>query len=962
MKRITAFVLCILLTAALALPIAATEKTDTKTVRVGWYESPFCETDDSGRRSGYAYDYQLKIANYAGWSYTYINASWPDLLQMLREGKIDLLSDVSYTEERSKKMLFSDLAMGTEEYCIFISPQNTEISSEDYSTLNGKRIGVNKDSMQESYLREWVDKHGIQAEIIPLTSNVAESEEKLESGTLDAYVSLNAFGDPEKLVPVCRIGSSDFYFAVANGRSDLLDELNAAMNRIQGENPFYNQDMYDKYIKRYGTNAFLNTEEETWLSSHGKIRVGYQDDYLAFCTQDPATGELIGALQDYLDLASDCIANTHIEFEPIAYPSSGAAFDALQNGEIDCVFPSNLSNYDGETQGFMLSPSLMRTEVYAIVRQEDQQSLTENEHVVVAVTENNPNYSTFLLENYPQWRAVYYPDTEACLKAVSDGIADCMLINSYRYNHISKMCKQLHLASFAIGKAIDYCFSVSKGENELYSILSKTIGLVPVSKVNASLTYYISEDAKVSFWDLIEDNIVIVLSVLGMLLLVVFVQLILLRRSDRRAKKLISATETDNLTGLYNRDYFFQYAERIYRDRPQTPRDAIVLNIEQFHLINALNGWAFGDQVLRALGSEIRAIANEFNGICGRFGADRFDIYCRHIEDYTAVFDRLQRKLDSLSSNVSVRLRMGVMPWQENIEPVELFDRARTACNLARGHYLDHLIIFDDQVRERELLHQQLLNDLRRALDENEFIIYYQPKFDIRSDEPKLAGAEALIRWRHPELGLLTPDKFIPLFERNGKILEIDKHVMTLVAEQIADWRKRIGITMPVSINLSRVDIFDAELASTMDTILDEASLDHDAIEIEITESAYTDNAEQLIQVTNMLHRKGYTIEMDDFGTGYSSLNMLSTLPIDILKMDRDFIKNSDNSEKDKQMLSLIMGISENLDIPVVAEGVETEDQLKRLKDLGCAFVQGFLFSQPLHPYDFEFEYLRKSN
>ena len=961
MNRIAALVLCILMTAALVLPIPAAAKSETKNVRVGWYESPFNTIDDSGRRSGYAYEYQLKIADYAGWSYTYISASWTDLMEMLKDGKIDLMSDVSYTEERSREMLYADLPMGTEEYCIFISPRNTAITSEDYSTLNGKRIGVNKGSVQEGLYHEWAEKHDIRAEVVELNCTEPEAIEKLNSGALDAYITLNEFGDPEQLVPVCLIGASDFYFAVNNDRSDLLDDLNSAMNRIHDENPYYNQNMYEKYIKRFGTNAFLTSEEEQWLSSHGKIRVGYQDDYLAFCAQDPGTGELTGALKNYLEIASDSISNAHIDFEPIAYTSSGEAFEALKKGEVDCVFPSNLSAYDGERQEVMLSPSLMRTEVYAVVRAQDQHSFTEKEHVVAAVNENNLNYQAFLQESYPGWRAVYYPNTEDCLKSVADGVADCVLINSYRLNYISRLCKQLRLTTFAIGKGVDYCFAVSKGEEEMYSILSKTIGLVPVSKVNAALSEYISDSAKTSIWDFFEDNIGAVLSVTAVLLFVIILQLVRLKRSENKAKKLISATEIDELTGLYNRDYFFQYAERIYHEHPEIPRDAIVLNIEQFHSINALNGWTFGDQVLQAIGSEIRAIANEFNGICGRFGADRFDIYCRHIEDYSAVFDRLQRKLDTLSSNVSVRLRMGVMPWQEDIEPIELFDRARTACNMARGHYIDHLIIFDDKVREQELFDQQLLNDLRRALDEDEFVVYYQPKFDIRTDEPKLVGAEALIRWRHPELGLLNSDKFIPLFERNGKISEVERFVWTAAAEQIADWRNRYGVTIPISVNLSRVDIFDNELENKIDAILSRASLGHDALEIEITESAYTENADQLIYVTNMLHRKGYTIEMDDFGTGYSSLNMLSSLSIDVLKMDRSFIENIENSEKDKQMVSLIIGIAESMDIPVIAEGVETESQIQLLKSLGCSSVQGYYFSRPLHPSDFESEYLSKS-
>ena len=957
-KHIAAL-LCIVILAVFTAPIRIHAENTPKVVRVGWYESAFCATDESGRRSGYAYEYQMKVASYAGWKYTYVTGSWPDLLQMLIDGEIDMLSDVSYTEERFDKMLFPELPMGTEEYLIFISPNNREITADDYTTLNGKRIGVNKGSFQASCYRAWAQKHDIDADLIELSCEETKSVDMLNAGTLDAYITPNAFITPDELVPVCKIGSSDFYFAVSNERPDLLNDLNAAMSRIQDENPYYNQRMFEKHVQHYGTNAFLTTREEEWLSSHGKIRVGYQDNYLAFCAKDPDTEKLTGALKDYLLNASDCFTDTHIDFEPIAYPTSADAFEALKRGEIDCVFPTNLTSYDGETQGILITPSLIRSDVYAVVRQADHKTLSEQEHVIVAVNEGNPNYDAFLQDQFPEWRAVYYPTTADCLKAVSEGVADCVLISSFRYNNISRLCKQYHLTTYATGAGIDYGFAVAQGNTELYSILSKTTQLVPSSNFTAALSYYIAEDSQQSITDFISDNLGVAAIASGAVLLVFLLLLMRSRRSEKKAKKLISATETDRLTGLYNRDYFFQYADRIYHEHPEAPRDAIVLNIEQFHSINALNGREFGDHALQVLGSEIRMIAEEFKGIGGRFGADRFDIYCRHIEDYQAVFQRLQNKLDMLSTNISVPLRMGVMPWQEDIEPIQLFDRARTACNMARGHYKEHLIVFDEKVHERELRDQKLLNDLRRALDNYEFDVYYQPKFDIRGEEPKLIGAEALIRWQHPEMGTITPDSFIPLFERNGKITQVDKYVWARAAKQISIWQARFGITLPISINLSRVDVFYDELESALDDIMTAEGLEHHVLELEITESAYTDNADQLIHVTKALHRKGYVIEMDDFGTGYSSLNMLSAMPIDVLKMDREFIRKIEKDEKNLQMVSLILGIAKSMDIPVIAEGVETESQIRTLKELGCAYVQGYYFSPPLHPFEFEEKFLK---
>ena len=401
MRQIAGIVLVIILAVVMLLPSAVYAEKPVKNVRVGWYESPFNSTDKNGRRSGYAYEYQLKIASYSGWDFTYINGSWSELLQMLKDGKIDLMSDVSYTEERADSMLFSDIPMGTEEYCIFIAPNNKEITAEDYSSLDGKRIGVNKGSIQVGFYNRWAEQHGVNAELVELTTTEVDSLKMLSSGTLDAYITLNAYGDPDTLVPICKIGASDFYFVVNKSDPELLDELNAAMNHIQSENPYYNQRMFEKYVQRFGSNAFLTPAEKAWLTAHGAIRIGYLENYLAFCATDSSDGELTGALKDYLEYASNCISNAHIDFEAKGYSTVAAELEALKNGEIDCVFPANLSAYDGETDGILMTPAIMNTDVYAVVRQTNYSIFSNKEHITVAVTEGNMNYDSFLLDKYP---------------------------------------------------------------------------------------------------------------------------------------------------------------------------------------------------------------------------------------------------------------------------------------------------------------------------------------------------------------------------------------------------------------------------------------------------------------------------------------------------------------------------------------------------------------------------------
>ncbi len=419
-------------------------------------------------------------------------------------------------------------------------------------------------------------------------------------------------------------------------------------------------------------------------------------------------------------------------------------------------------------------------------------------------------------------------------------------------------------------------------------------------------------------------------------------------------RQLISAAEHDRLTMLYSRNFFFEYANRLYYYHNDLEMDAVVLNIEQFHTINALNGRDFGDDVLRLIGNEIRAFLAETQGIASRFEADSFEVYCLRQADYRSLLKRFQEKVDGLSPNANIHLRMGVAPFHKDVEPVFLFDRARAACNMARGDYQNPLMIYDEDMRLREMLDRRLLNDLRPAVEERQFQVYYQPKYNIQLDPPRLSSAEALIRWKHPELGMISPGDFVPLFEGNGLIGVVDSFVWEEAARQIASWKSRFGFTLPVSVNLSRSDVFDPTLVDRLVRLIEDNGLSYKDMKLEVTESAYTDNARQVLDVIDRLRRKGFEIEMDDFGSGYSSLNMLSDMPLDVLKMDMKFIRNIEERETDRRLVSLILDIARYLEVSVVAEGVETEGQLAILREGKCDLVQGYYFSRPLPAADFE--------
>ena len=419
-------------------------------------------------------------------------------------------------------------------------------------------------------------------------------------------------------------------------------------------------------------------------------------------------------------------------------------------------------------------------------------------------------------------------------------------------------------------------------------------------------------------------------------------------------KSLISAAEKDQLTGLYTKDFFTEYIRQIEKYSPEKKKDLVVLNVEHFHLINELYGRKEGDKVLICIAELLSKLFKKINGIGCRTEADYFYIYSENGTDYENAFISL---LDGLSASIPsyhVRLRMGVYPdVDKSLIAENWIDRAKTACDRIRGDYSRHVAYYNNEFYERSKYQERLINDIDDAIKAKDLIVFYQPKYSIQGDKPKLRSAEALIRWKHPELGMISPGDFIPLFESNGLIQKLDRYVWREAARQIGEWKKTYGYSVPVSVNVSRMDIYYPKLRDDFVELLKENGLSTNEFMLEITESAYADNADQLVKVIDKLRNDGFMIEMDDFGSGYSSLNMLTTIPIDALKMDMKFIRNMQKDAKSMKLVELILDIAKFLQVPVIAEGVETEEQMQLLKERGCDIIQGYYFSKPVPPEDF---------
>ena len=418
----------------------------------------------------------------------------------------------------------------------------------------------------------------------------------------------------------------------------------------------------------------------------------------------------------------------------------------------------------------------------------------------------------------------------------------------------------------------------------------------------------------------------------------------------------IRHTERDHLTGTYNKEFFYRYASQLDIYHHDEPYDAIVIDVNRFHTINARYGKAYGDSILKQIAEKAVETVRNIGGIVCRSDADSFMIYCPHCIDYNKLLEAVSVQLYSEEKGDNrIHIRMGVYPEVDKSLDIERrLDRAKMAADMIRGSYTNAVSLYDNAIYEKEILSEQLIEDFQTAINEKQFQVYYQPKYYINGAKPILASAEALVRWKHPKFGMVSPGKFISLFENNGLIQKLDRYIWKEAAAQIKRWKDMYGIYFPVSVNVSRVDFFDPALGEILTEIIESNGLTPENLLLEITESAYTDNSEQIVDMTQHLHELGFKIEMDDFGCGYSSLNMLTSLPLDALKLDMRFIQNICENEKDYRLVAIIIDIARLIEAPVIAEGVETEEQMERLKAVGCDIIQGYYFSKPLPANEFE--------
>ena len=523
-------VLCLLLLLPALFPVkAAAETAPVKVVRVGSFEDTFNYVNEKGIRKGYGYELLQTLSGYTGWQLEYVTCDWSDCFEKLKNGEIDIMGDISYTEDRAEEMLFSDEPMGEEKYYLYADLSRADISASDFKTLNGKKIGVLMGTEPEVMLTEWEEKYDLKTQHVNISNN-EDVKQKLANHEIDCFVSLEeSFWAELGISTMTRVGKSDIYYAINKDRADIKEELDNAMRALEDADPFYTADLYKRYFSLDYT-PILTGEEKAWLKEHGAIRMGFLTGDSGVSTYDPATGEITGTITDYIQFARDCLGNQELVFQMVGYDSQKAELDALKSGEIDMVFHFDQSPNLAEDYRVACTNTTWTSNMMAVT---NKQHFNENQANRVAVPQNKLSLKRYIAVYYPQWEIVDCAAQEDAARLVKDGQADCFVTGVSSQENYSK---KYDFYSVPLPNPAKSCFAVNSGNRHLLSILNKTIKAMPTNMLTGSLAMYKSSSRKVTLSEFIRDNFFMVLLVSSIFVAVILLAILKLLRKARKAE------------------------------------------------------------------------------------------------------------------------------------------------------------------------------------------------------------------------------------------------------------------------------------------------------------------------------------------------------------------------------------------------------------------------------------------
>lgn len=943
--------LFVLLTAFSPSITASAYSRATKTYVVG-ANAKFGVTKTNSGTSGLACDYLDQISKYTLNRFTYKDGSPEELFAMLRDGTIDVIPCVNEEElglYGDDTLAVAGFSMITKFNAVYVynNGAKKDVNFGDASEISHMKIGYLFEDEGDFFRDEkFVCSDLEDAEFIKYnTENMMKAD--LISGKLDA-VAKNCFRPWENETIVYQFGTSACYFVIRAEDTELSSNITDGMSELFLSYPSFPGDTYQKNISNYSSQRYAySAAERIYLASHSEIVMGYNLNADIAETYDYSTERLTGVVGSIMDQIS---SNTGLKIKIIPYNSLSECMNAMASEEIDVIYGGIPTTGVNGYSGYFVSAPVTRSPIVLAGRADTSMSDTAE----IATANGDSEIIKYLERFRPQSNVSRYSTSTIACEMVMSGHESFVCMDCRNALYLKSTQHEDLMIHDILPIFHSECFAVSRRSSELRSILEKAIAQINGNESIADIYNIINSQGAVT--EVHDPYVWIILAGFAVLggLLALFVVLTTIK-SRRLA-------EIDTLTGGRTKRRYFIDSEKVVRKSNPDNWAVIVFDIDKFKFINDRLGYEEGNRMLERLYKTISDHLEPYE-IYARISDDNFACTVKNGSDsdlenrLNNIFAEFDRR-NSLFVFYPVLFSAGVCRLGQCVDRYDMvdFNVAIDRCNIAKktikGRHSNAIAFYDGKMHDNALREKDFENVMPTALKEHEFMCYIQPKYGTNSRH--IEGGEALIRWNSKEFGFVFPDQFIPISEKNGFVVELDFFILEEVCKAMRRWIDK-GITpVVISVNQSRMHLNNDDYIWRLREIVDKYGIPYEYIELELTESVFTENADLMLKIMQKLHDIGFKLSIDDFGSGYSSLNMLKDIPADVVKIDREFFNGTVNSQKGRAVISTVVDLAKNLDMQVISEGVETVEQVDFLQDIECHMVQGYFFAKPMPIKEFE--------
>jgi len=930
-----------------------------KTIKVGYDSNSKFIQEKNKQYYGYGVEYLNKISEYTDWKYEYVNdESWQESFDKLRNGEIDLICTVHYTKEKAEEFIYSEIPLGYETTLLYANT-DSEISYKDYEAFNDCKVGLLTESYSAVEFEEYAKEMQIVYEPVYYERD-NDMQNALKNGEIDLLVIGSRYGTTD-LRLVDRLGANAFYCITRKDNVKLIEKIESVLQQIMFDDPMFEGILNKKY---FGHNSLSHTplytkEELAYIESLGIIKIKMLMNQRPSCYEED--GEIKGIWAGYIDLISE---KSGIRFEMETGTFDQNSDDIYRNLMEDnyLVLRTDKAIAFNPIDDVIVSSPLMDVEVSYIKRQEEIVTGGFTNYIIALPPELS-YVEPVLLEENPSYEIEYYKNAESCMDAVINKKATMAIINTFRASYLLQKPKYADKLAEVPGTGYSNRIHLmaNKENAMLISVINKAIIHISSEEKEEIVTkellmhpYVVGfDDIWYSYWEWIVGIIALVF--ISLYIYVVMTRKVTKLQFEKKEYEMLQKKiQLDELTGLYNRTFFYQIVkEKI--EQSEEEMCIISVDISNFKVVNELYGESVGDGLLKEVAQNLKKLDVDNKMIIARFMSDHYYI-CLPKSEFNKIY--LPKKFETSLEDMEVRVVYGIFFAELHSEMLisVMCDRALLAAHDKNNNYLEYIHLYNNEKHKYIMAEQEIENDMEKALSNKQFYIVIQPKFNPRTR--KIVGGESLVRWKHPERGTISPSIFVKVFEKNGFIIHLDYYVWEETCRLLSKWKQEGKDVIPLSINVSRAHFYGNDLKDKLTELVLKYGLDTKDLELEITESLCGEDPGIIYAKIRQLQDMGFKIAMDDFGSGYSSLNMLKEMPLDIIKMDLKFLDGEEN--KSRLILKSLITMVQAMELKVVVEGVENLPQVEFLAQFKDCSLQGYYFSRPV--ITSEFEHLLENN